>query len=329
MSSAAPLDDRSASHVEADAPLFVVLNAGSGQRRAGDVRESLMTLFAQAGRRGEVEVASRSRPLPSLIEQAVRQAQRNGGIVVAAGGDGTLNAVARAVLPTGMPMGVLPTGTFNYFGRALGIPADVDEAARLLLDAVPRPVQVGQVNGHMFLVNASLGLHPQLLEEREAFTRRFGRNRVVALCAALVTLLRRHRDMHVEIHCDGEPALLRTTSLFVGNNRIQLERIGIDEAALLSLGRLVGISLRPVGRLEMAGLLLRSVLGRLGDAAPVETFAFRELTVRPWLVKRRRRGVRVALDGETLRLEPPLRFEVVPRPLWVMAPREPLSQETS
>lgn len=321
MSSAAILASTVESDVCASAPLYVVLNGASGRQQGGEARELLLALFERAGRQAEVRVVSRPGQLPALIAQAVAQAQRDHGIVVAAGGDGTLNAVAQAVLPTGLPMGVLPKGTFNFFGRSLGIPADTEAAAQLLLDAVPRPVQVGQVNGRVFLVNASLGLHPRLLQEREAITARFGRSRVIALWAALLTLLQRHRKMELEVHCDGQPALLHTTSLFVGNNRPQLERIGIAEAELLSFGRLVGLSLKPVGRLAMAGLLLRSALGRLGDAAPVETFAFRELAVRPRLWGSRR-GVRVALDGEMARLQPPLRFSVSPQPLWVMMPRE-------
>lgn len=314
------------SDAQASAPLFAVVNRGSGRRDADQVRDTLLSLAAQAGRRAEVKVVSRPWQLPVLIDQAVVQARRGGGIVVAAGGDGTLNAVAQAVLPTGLPMGILPKGTFNYFGRALGIPTETEEAARRLLEAVPQPVQVGLVNGRVFLVNASLGLHPQLLQDREALTRRFGRSQTVALWAALMTLLQRPRRLLLEVQCDGRQALLYTTTLFVGNNRLQLERLGIAEAEALERGRLAGISLRPVGRLAMAGLLLRSALGRLGDATPVDTLAFREMKVQPWLPAGRR-GIRVALDGEMVRMAPPLQFSVSPQPLWVMVPPAAPPQE--
>jgi diacylglycerol kinase family enzyme len=105
--------------------------------------------------------------LQDIAAEAVERAQRNSGIVVAAGGDGTLNAVAQIALESDSKFGVIPQGTFNYFGRTHGISSDAAEAARGLLSARVQPVQVGLVNGNVFLVNASLGLYPKSLEDRE------------------------------------------------------------------------------------------------------------------------------------------------------------------
>ena len=71
--------------------------------------------------------------------------------------------MAGTVLGPGVPFGRLPQGTFNYFGRSYGIPQDTETALRGFLQGQPRPVQVGQLNGRLFLVNAGLGLYPQLL----------------------------------------------------------------------------------------------------------------------------------------------------------------------
>lgn len=303
------------------APLFVVLNSGSGSQDVREVRDTLRAVFDAAGRECELGLVRDPADLPHRVARAVQQARSRNGIVVAVGGDGTLNAVAQAVWPLELPMGVVPQGTFNYFSRELGIPSDAAGAAQALLDAALRPVQVGQVNGRLFLVNASLGLYPQLLADREAFARRHGRrSRWMALWVGLMTLLGRHRELVVELWRDGQPTLLRSSTLFVANNRLQLERIGISEAEHLARGELVGLSLQPVGPLAMAGLVLRGAVGQLGDAAPVDSFAFRELVLRLRVPAGHRR-VRVALDGEVLRLETPLRFSVPPQPLWVMAPR--------
>ncbi len=66
-------------------------------------------------------------------------------------------------------MGVLPQGTFNYFVRTHGIPTNAADAAQALLYSVPAPVQVGLINDRVFLVNASLGLYPELLQDREVY----------------------------------------------------------------------------------------------------------------------------------------------------------------
>jgi len=165
-----------------------------------------------------------------VAQQAASRAVATRTAVVAVGGDGTLNTVAQAVHAVGCAMGVVPKGTFNYFARTHGIPADPAEAARLLLHAAPSPVQVAAINDRVFLVNASLGLYPDLLEDREAYKRRFGRSRWVAFWAAGATLLRAQRQLRLHIEQGDSVRDVRALTLFVGNNRLQLEQIGVQAA---------------------------------------------------------------------------------------------------
>ncbi|MGQ3055593.1 MAG: diacylglycerol/lipid kinase family protein [Nevskia sp.] len=300
-------------------PCFIVLNAGSGRQAADATADQIHTLLTDAGRPHQLLLAEQGRDIPRLAREAVARAQAADGIVVAAGGDGTINAVAQAALGCGQPFAVLPQGTFNYFGRAHGIPQDTAEAVAALLAASPQPVQVGLVNDRVFLVNASLGLYPQLLEDREAFKARFGRSRLVAMVSGLLSFLRERRQLHVEIEIEGETRTLRTPTLFVGNNALQLTQIGIADAEALGRGRLVAIGLKPVGSLAMLGLLLRGALGRLGDADQVVSFPLRSLTIRPPGGHRSRR-YKVAMDGEVTRLPSPLVFRIAPEPLLLMVP---------
>jgi diacylglycerol kinase family enzyme len=235
------------------------------------------------------------------------------------GGDGTINAVAQAALAERCPMGVIPQGTFNFFARNHGIPQDIREAARVLVSAQPEPVQVGRLNQRLFLVNASLGLYPQLLQDRETFKEQLGRRRWVAMLAALVTLFEWRRQLALQIELEGERLAVRTPTLFVGNTRLQLERIGIDEkvAQRVGEGRLAGIVLQPIGTWAMLALVLSGALGRLGEADQVRSFALQSLTVRPWS----KRPVKVATDGEVAWMLPPLRFEVSREPLLLMTPQ--------
>ena len=147
------------------------------------VRAAIQAACAAAGRTLQLLEVRQPGQLQALARQAVQAAQADGGVVVAVGGDGTLNAVAQAVLGSGCAFGVLPQGTFNYFSRTHGIPSDTGEALRVLLTDQPQPVQVGLVNGRVFLVNASLGLYPRLLHDREAWKQQLGRHRLVALGA--------------------------------------------------------------------------------------------------------------------------------------------------
>lgn len=299
--------------------LFLVLNPGSGANGAGEKRAILEAVFREAGRAFRFVPLDSSAELPRACADAAAHARERGGALVAVGGDGTLNTVAQAAWQHDCVVGLLPQGTFNLFAREHGIPLDLEAAARALLHAQPEPVQAAEVNGRLFLVNASLGLYPQLLQDREAFKQQFGRRRWVAVLAGLKTIFEWRRQLTLEIELDGERTVLRTPTLFVGNNRLQLDRIGMEPriAARVGSGRLAALIAHPIGTGAMVWLMLKGAFGRLGDPEQIDSFAFRALTVR--VLGRRR--VRVAADGEVGVLTTPLRFSVASRPLRLLRPR--------
>jgi len=318
-----PMPTLSAPIVRPDTPLLVVLNAGSGRSDTDTVRQEIEATCEAAGRPLRIFLIDGPNRAPALAREAVEGAREVNGIVVAAGGDGTINTVAQATLGSGCAFGVLPQGTFNYFSRANGIPAETGAALRVLFDERPREVQVGMVNDRVFLVNASMGLYAELLEEREAFKREYGRSRFVAFGAALMTMLRGHRqwDLHLAFH--GTERDIRTPTLFVGNNPLQLRQVGLAEAEQLENERLLAaVALEPSGAFGLAGLLLRGALGRLGASENVTSFAFESLTVKPrgTASSRKPRRVKVATDGELGWLDMPLLFRVAPEPLWLIRP---------
>jgi diacylglycerol kinase family enzyme len=300
----------------AQPPLFVVINPGSGEHDPAYTERLLSGVFSEAGRVAQFSHVTRPTLLVQACEEAAAQAAAQGGILVAAGGDGTINSAARAALSHGCPLAVIPQGTFNYVARDHGIPLDGEAAARALLQAAPQPVQVGLVNGEVFLVNASLGLYPQLLQDREAFKARLGRHRWVALIAGLITLFQWRRQLRLEVELEGRRTTIATSTLFVGNNRLQVEQVGIEEQLTdrIGSGCLAGIVVRPIGTWAMLGLVLRGALGRLGDADHVRSFSFHTMDVNVLGM----RLVKVATDGEVQRMAPPLRFSVAAKPLYLM-----------
>lgn len=307
-----------ASEAAHNGPLFVVLNAGSGNSDAAQEQAVMEKVFNEAGREAEFLHITDPTHISQIARSAVERAQERHGVVVAAGGDGTINAVAAAVLGSGCPFGVLPQGTFNYFGRANAIPQDTEAAARALLGASISPVQVGLLNGRLFLVNASVGLYPQLLEDRETWKQKLGRSRVVAFASGLATLIQSRSQLDLQIEMAGKVVSMRTPTLFVGNNDLQMARVGIDDAQVDAMrkGLLTGIAVRPIGTLALFGLLMRGLIGRLGDAENIDSFSFRRLTVRPKHVKR----IKIATDGEICWMNTPLVFEVADEALLLMVP---------
>ncbi|WP_338761179.1 diacylglycerol kinase family protein [Massilia sp. METH4] len=307
--------------VSADAPLYIVLNAGSGAAEKEARKAAIEEVLSAAGRRYHLHLVEDGGELDKAATAHAGQACANGGILVAAGGDGTINTVAREAVRHGCPFGALPQGTFNYFGRTHGIPEDLSEAVHALVDATIVPVQIGSVNGRIFLVNASIGLYPKLLEEREQDKRQYGRSRVVAFLSALKTIFLPHRRLNLTLEAEDRTLHLRTHTLFVGNNRLQMEQVGLTEQAPdVAEGELAAVAPKPAGKLGMLGILFNGVLGRLGDTDDVVAFGFRRMTVRTPFYGRRR--IKAAVDGEVLTLTTPLHFEALDGRLRLLVPAQ-------
>tara|TARA_R110001599_G_scaffold64023_1_gene178352 strand:+ start:52527 stop:53513 length:987 start_codon:yes stop_codon:yes gene_type:complete len=311
------------------------MNGGSGRHNADDTRQVIESAMRSASRAYRIFVIEDVSQIAATVQQAVDAAKGQHAVVVAVGGDGTINAVANIVLSSGCLFGAIPQGTFNYFGRTHGIPEEITESLQDLLHGAPVPVQVGQVNGHVFLVNASVGLYPELLEDREVFKQKYGRSRLIAIWSAIVTVFSPHRQLHITLEQDGKRVSMRSTTLFIGNNRLQLEQVGMPQAEAVMHGKLAAIAVRPIGKLAMLWLGARGALGRLGDAENVIGFSFHSLAVAPRTrfrakkdvstaarksinKKLRSKLIKVAADGEIMWLQAPLEFCVAAKPLLLI-----------
>ncbi len=299
------------------------MNARSGAQQGDTTQAVIEARLQDAQRPFRIIALDDPEQLAARARSEAQAARREGAALVAAGGDGTLNAVAHAALEADVPFGALPQGTFNYFARCHGIDLDLDGALTQLLSARITPLQVGRVRdahgAHPFLVNGSVGLYPQLLEDREVVKSRFGRNRFIALLAGLNTLLRGAPRWRLLLHADGAPVrALRLTTLFVGNNRLQLEQLGVPQAGVVDPGQLAALLVQAPTRLAMFAAALRGALGRVTAAPAVDTLAFDRIEVQaqdPAV-----RWLKVAVDGEVMQLQPPLVFDLVPRRLQFLAP---------
>ncbi|WP_043335084.1 lipid kinase [Belnapia moabensis] len=142
-----------------------------------------------------------------------------GGIdrIVIGGGDGTLNGAIPGLLQAGLPFGILPLGTANDLARSLGIPLELEEAAQVIAREQPRPVDLGEVNGHRYFNVASIGFSAELAGELKADAkRRFGK---LGYGIAAFRLLRRARPFTATLIHDGVTKRIKTIQVSVGNGR--------------------------------------------------------------------------------------------------------------
>lgn len=297
--------------------ITIILNLGSGSAGKQAMREQIeQTLSAYAGT-WRVIAVPRGGDIAAIGADAVQAAERSGGIVVAAGGDGTIATIAGLCCKHGVPLGIIPAGTFNYFARELRIPGDVASAAGLLMHGTPRKVAVGFVNEFLFLVNASFGLYSKVIRAREQDVSRFGRSRIVAVLSSFGALLRGRHRYAVKISANGVEQVRRTAMVFAGNSSLQLEKLALEIARCAQEDRLAVLVLRPASPLGMLRLLLRAATKTLDGDELLEAFC-----ADAFEIETRRRHVDVVIDGEIVRCRTPLRFRVERSALEVIVPPE-------
>ena len=291
--------------------IAVILNAQSGTETADDVNDWLRRKLAGSGIEARLLMAKNGAEVPELAKRAV---QERSHAVIAGGGDGTVSAVAAQLAGTGTPLGVLPLGTLNHFARALGMPTDRDAAVRSLLAGHIARVDVGEVNGRVFVNNSSLGLYPRLVAEREKEQQK-GRGKWTAFAQAAVSVFRRYPFLDVTLTVEGRELHYSTPFVFIGNNRYSMDALRIGKRENLAAGELCLFVATRGRRRDLLKMGLWTLLGRVSSACELRALSAHEVRIGT-----RRRRVRVALDGEVTWMESPLHYRIRPGALRVIVP---------
>lgn len=237
-------------------------------------------------------------------------------MIIAAGGDGTQAAVAQALVGTEKIMGVIPTGTFNYFARELNCGQNAEEGIDAVLAGRPILRDVGTINGRLFLNNVSFGAYPEILERRESVYRRWGRSRIAAYWSVIITLADLRRPMSLTAEVAGESRRYETALAFVANSAFQLESFGLQEGAdAVRKGHLalfVATAKGPAGLIRAA---LRLAFGWNARDTDFEMITSNEIDIDAGPSSRL-----VAHDGEKTRMKGPFKLRVLPNALTVLMP---------
>ena len=290
------------------------MNAGAGsigqahaQERAAAIKEA----FRAAG----VEVELHACPGARLTAVAHAAARSGVDAVVAAGGDGTVSAVASALVGGDVPMAVLPLGTLNHFARDLGMPTDLTEAARAIAAGNLDRVDAGEVNGRTFVNNSSIGLYPLVVKARDAEQKATGHGKWRAMLTAAWRVLRRFPLLAVLVRTETGSVVTRTPFVFIGNNAYQVRPLALGQRTALDGGKLSLYVMRCQSRLKMFWLSLRAIFQRTESIEELEVQQVEEVEI-----KLHRARVKVACDGEVLTLSSPLRYVIRAGALPVLRP---------
>jgi len=291
----------------------VIVNKGGGTSRGDDEETAqIKAAFAAAGVDADV------RPTESAdIFDALKGAAAAPGLdaVVAGGGDGTLSCAAGHLAGTTRPLGILPLGTLNHLARDAGIPAKLEEAVAVIAAGNVRAIDVAEVNGRVFVNNSSVGLYPDMVRLREVEQERLGRSKRMAMLSASLTTLRHFRRHRLWISAEGLEQPVRTPMLFVGNNRYQVNLLALGQREALDEGELCLYAVRARGRAHLLWAGIRGIFGRLDQQRDFVTAYVDEAEV-----SSDRDSLTVSADGETARLETPLKYRIRPKALRLIVP---------
>ena len=291
----------------------VILNTSAGTALAqGITSESLEEAFAAQGHAATVDWRCED----SLADRIARARKSNADVIVAAGGDGTATAIAEAVVGTGQAMAVLPLGTANLLARDLGLPLDVKQAVVDLGTMVEKKIDVGEVNGRVFLHKVVIGTIPAIAAAREQIRGRKDIGATLGFLGYFMRRIARARRIAVEITPrEGEPRVERVQAIAVANNDYDegLGRIFTRER--LDGGTLSLYVLRHLTLSDVVRLSTEMILGRWREDSAVEIENVSAVTIRM-----KRPSIKAMIDGEVETLELPLKFKIRPGALTVLAP---------
>jgi hypothetical protein len=253
--------------------------------RSGKARPSSEELVREAQRRGIAVHELRPGEDPAAIAGEAR-----GEPLGVAGGDGSLAPVAQVAIERDLPFVCVPFGTRNHFARDLGLDRDDPVAALDAFEGRERRIDVGRVNGRVFLNNVSLGMYARLVHHREHHRRR---SEVLARARAVLIALRQRSARGFVI--DGAPVVARV--VLVSNNAYKLDLFSLGERE----------------RLDEAKLHLYAGAG-------VVRSTWTERSAERFTVDAASGRLTAAVDGEPELLETPLELRAEPLALGVLLP---------
>jgi diacylglycerol kinase family enzyme len=290
----------------------VLLNAAAGSaKRESAIDAQIRSLADAAGVRVDIVTIAPGRDLVA----AARAASERSSIVVAGGGDGTVNGVVAGILDSPAALGILPLGTLNHFAKDLHLPLDLAAAVGVIAAGPIWRVDVAQVNERVFVNNSSIGIYPGIVEAREEL-RREGHSKWPAMVIAMVRVLTRYTGVTIRVEVEGRSRTWRTPFVFAGNNEYTIDGLQLGARARLDEGKLYLYVAPRTRTRDLPMLLAKALLGRAARSRAFEIVSATELQIDRW----RGRHMRVAIDGEVTTMSTPLVYRIRPKGLRVVVP---------
>jgi diacylglycerol kinase family enzyme len=233
--------------------------------------------------------------------------------IVAAGGDGTISSVSSVLADGNIPLGVLPLGTLNHFAKDLNIPLDFDEAAETISLFRIKKIDLGEVNGRIFINNSSIGFYPKLVKHREIHTEKLGLNKWLSMGVALINVFRRFPSIDVKLHSEENSIRIKTPFVFIGNNDYKIDLFNLGTRTSLDKGKLCIYFPNTSGKMSIMKFAFLTLLNKIKQAEDFIIDSSENI-----ILETRKKFLDVSADGEVIKLKTPLHYKIKPLCLKVI-----------
>ena len=286
---------------------LIIANPISGRGRGNRAAHELQQSLAGRGVTSRLAITrARGEARQLTVEEAAKF-----DLVVAVGGDGTLNEIVDGLPRDGPSLGLLPAGTANVLALELGIPTDPAGCADVVLGGHTRALNLMEVNGRRAFLTVSVGFDAAVLEELERH-RAGAISKLSYIIPALKTFWR-YRPPCLSVAVDREPAR-PFGQCFVTNVRMLGTRLlRFDQTPILEDGRAETYLCQGRSRWNLVRYVLRMIVGRLSHASDVEFRRARYVHIEA------EHPVPYEVDGDFAG-RTPVTIRVVPEPLRILAP---------
>lgn len=293
-------------------PAVLIYNPEStGNAAHADSLKVILRKLAAHGIRAKVGADSSGRTARALAKAAVQNGQT---LVIAAGGDGTVEAVACQLVGSKTALGIIPAGSANNLARSLGIPLDLDDACALLGAGSTRPIDVGHIRGEKkaetkyFLESAGLGLTAIAIPAGQAVRK----GRLFRLPQALRKLFDSKPEAVELVLDDGTVVTANSQLVTVSNAPLMGRNFLLAPSAKMDDGLLDIAVFNGMGKTEILGYFGAISNGKAADNAKIEFYQSRSVKIRSVVAEP------VGEDQEGLKGEKVVEIEVIPQALSVV-----------
>lgn len=268
---------------------IAILNPEAGHGRGRKLASDLARMFRDAGMKIEVLVT----PAPAEAARLAAEAADDGyATVIAAGGDGTANEIANGLVGTTTALGLYPIGTGNDLARGLGYPRKLRDVPAFLATARRRVIDVGELNGRVFVNAAGVGIDGVVAEGVKGSARFVGP--ALGYFAGALGAIALYRPLPMQITIDGEARAGRHLIVVASNGRYFGGGMQPAPASVLDDGWLDLTVAADLGRWETLGALARLYRGTHHNGTTIQSIRARTVDI---VLERR---AAIELDGEVI-----------------------------